>query len=165
MLVRQILLLGVLLIPWNVTWAQKVIGVIDGDSFQADFGVFIQQVRMVGIECPEATPSAKARKEAKRLGISLDHYLTVGKQATSYVRKLLPRGTQLRLEYDKDRRDKYGRILAYVFLPNGKLLNEELVAQGYARLFPTKENVLYASRLRSALARAKGQKLGLWKQP
>ena len=98
------------------------------------------------------------------MGISIERYLDIGKAATAYVRRVLPRGLQLRLEYDQDRRDKYGRVLAYVFLPNGKLLNEELVALGYARLFPTRENTQYQQRLRAALASAQKNKRGLWSQ-
>jgi micrococcal nuclease len=162
MRIRHLLIITVLSLVPALALAQRVVSVIDGDSFQADFGVFIQQVRMIGIECPEATPSAKARREARRMGISMERYLDIGKAATAFVRRVLPRGLHLRLEFDRDRRDKYGRVLAYVFLPNGKLLNEELVALGYARLFPTQENTQYQRRLRAALARAQQDKRGLW---
>lgn len=142
--------------------AQKLVSFIDGDSFYADMGVLRQQFRLIGIECPEATPSAKARRNARKFGTSVARYVAVGRSATAFVRKLVPRGTELRIEYDVEKRDKYGRRLAYVFLPDGRMLNEEVLKAGYATLYPTKENVKYRERLVSALQLAMAKGHGLW---
>jgi micrococcal nuclease len=143
--------------------AQEVEFVFDGDSFRADMGVLTQGVRLVGIDCPEGTPSAKARREAKRLRMSMKDYLRYGDQAADLTRKLLPKKSKFRIEYDVEKRDKYGRLLGYVFTPDGKMVNEELVKAGLATLFPTDKNVKYKRRLQAALAYAKKNRLGMWK--
>ena len=145
--------------------AQEVEYVFDGDSFRADMGALTQNIRLVGIECPEGTPSSKARREARRLGMTMREYLAYGDQAAAFTRKYLPRDGKFRLEHDVEKRDKYGRLLGYVWLPNGKLLNEELVRAGLATLFPTEKNVKYKARLQAALAEAKKHKRGIWAKP
>jgi micrococcal nuclease len=144
--------------------AQEVEFVFDGDSFRADMGVLTQSVRMVGIECPEGTASSKARREAKRLGMSMSEYLKYGDQAAALTRKLLPKNGKFRIEYDVEKRDKYGRLLGYVFVPDGRMVNEELVKAGLATLFPTEKNVKYKKRLVAALTEAKRNKRGIWER-
>lgn len=142
--------------------AQEVVFVYDGDSFQADIGALTQNIRLIGIECAEGTPSPKARREAKRLGITMKEYLTHGDRASAFTRSLLPKGSKFRIEYDKEKRDKYGRLLAYVFLPDGRLLNEEILKAGHGDLFRSTENIKYKARLETALDHAKKNRLGMW---
>jgi micrococcal nuclease len=142
--------------------AQEVEYVFDGDSFRADMGVLTQSVRLVGIECPEGTASSKARREARRLGMPMNEYLKYGDEAAEFSRRLLPKHGKFRIEYDVEKRDKYGRLLGYVFLPDGRMLNEELVRAGLAYLFPTEKNVKYKKRLLAALADAKKNRRGIW---
>src|SRR5687767_3318799 len=84
--------------------AQEVEFVFDGDSFRADMGVLTQSVRLVGIECPEGTASSKARREAKRLGMTMNDYLRYGDQAADLTRKLLPKNSKFRIEHDVEKR-------------------------------------------------------------
>src|SRR5687768_10618168 len=99
--------------------AQEVEFIFDGDSFRADMGVLTQNIRLVGIECPEGTASSKARREAKRLGMTMSDYLKYGDRAAALTRSLLPKNAKFRIEYDVEKRDKYGRLLGYVFLSDG----------------------------------------------
>jgi micrococcal nuclease len=145
--------------------AQEVEYVFDGDSFRADMGVLTQSVRLVGIECPEGTASSKARREAKKLGMTMTEYLKYGDEAAALTRRLLPKNGKFRIEYDVEKRDKYGRLLGYVFLSDGRMLNEELVKAGLAYLFPTEKNVKYKKRLLAALAEAKKYRRGIWSRP
>jgi micrococcal nuclease len=146
----------------QVLRAQEVEFVFDGDSFRADMGVLTQSVRMVGIECPEGTASSKARREARKLGMTMSEYLKYGDQAAALTRKLLPKNSKFRIDYDVEKRDKYGRLLGYVFLPDGRMVNEELVKAGLATLFPTEKNVKYKKRLVAALIQAQNNKVGMW---
>lgn len=145
--------------------AQEVEYVFDGDSFRADMGLLTQSVRLVGIECPEGTASSKARREAKKLGMTMTEYLKYGDEAAALTRRLLPKNGNFRIEYDVEKRDKYGRLLGYVFLSDGRMVNEELVKAGLAYLFPTEKNVKYKKRLLAALAEAKKYRRGIWSRP
>jgi micrococcal nuclease len=70
--------------------------------------------------------------------------------------------SKVSLEYDLERRDKYGRILAYIWARDGKLMNEEMLKRGCAVLFTVPPNVKYAGRLRNAQEKARELKAGVW---
>jgi micrococcal nuclease len=73
----------------------------------------------------------------------------------------LVEGKKVSLEFDVQKRDRYGRILAYVYV-DGFMVNEWLVANGYARVATFPPNVKYAERFRTLEREARKQKLGLW---
>jgi micrococcal nuclease len=62
-----------------------------------------------------------------------------------------------------EKRDRYGRLLCYVYLRNGKMLNEEIVKAGYASLLTYPPNVKYQSVFLKAYREAREKKRGLWK--
>ena len=117
--------------------------VIDGDTIEyGDVG----PVRYIGIDAPE-------REEA--------YY----DDARSYNEELLSRG-EVTLSYGSERRDRYGRTLAYVFVQTeeGRLLfvNEEMVRAGWARTLEVPPIVEYAPRLRRVEEAARRQGRGIW---
>ena len=84
--------------------------VIDGDTIELIDGI---KIRYIGINTPEVNQPG-------------------GKEATEANRALVE-GEKVRLEYDVQQQDKYGRTLAYVSLEDGTFVNAELVKQGYAQ--------------------------------
>jgi micrococcal nuclease len=70
----------------------------------------------------------------------------MGKKATRYVKGLVKPGDLITIELDVQERDRYGRILGYVYLSNGKMLNEEIVKAGYAMIMTIPPNVKYKDR-------------------
>lgn len=93
----------------------RVTRVIDGDTFETADG---KKVRYIGINAPE---SVDPRRRAE----------CFGKEATHFHRELVE-GQEVRLEKDVSETDKYGRLLRFVFLSDGTLVNETLVSEGYA---------------------------------
>jgi micrococcal nuclease len=124
----------------------RVARVIDGDTIVLTSG---QHVRLVQID----TPETHGKREC------------YGAQASAALRKLLPRGTKVRLVRDPrlDDRDSYGRLLRYVF--RGKTnLNLRLVARGAATVwFFRGDRGRYAKQLLAAQKHARARRLGLWK--
>lgn len=90
--------------------------VIDGDTLRLASG---EKVRLLGIDTPESRSTAK----------DLEFY---GKEASAFCTDLLT-GKAVRLEFEEERTDKYGRLVAYVFLDDGTLVNALLIKEGYAR--------------------------------
>jgi endonuclease YncB( thermonuclease family) len=88
--------------------------VIDGDTLQLGTG---GTVRLIGVDTPE---TKDPRKPAQAFG----------KEATAFTQRTVV-GQRVRLEYDQQRQDKYGRTLAYVYLENGTFVNAEIIRQGY----------------------------------
>lgn len=97
----------------------KVKRVIDGDTFViADGSKRGVKVRLIGVDAPETRRTA--RKE-------VGYY---AQEAKEYVKSMLV-GKNVKLVFDVGKKDRYGRLLAYVYLGD-KFVNADLVKQGYA---------------------------------
>jgi micrococcal nuclease len=135
---------------------------LDGDTVLVHVGGRTERVRLIGIDAPEASPSDRAMDQARRLGIPLGELLRLGAASRAAASRLAPAGSQVRLELDVQQRDRYGRLLAYVWLPDGSMANERLLLEGRALLLTIPPNVRYAERLREAQRRARERGVGLW---
>jgi len=88
----------------------------------------------------------------------------MGKRATEYVKRLVEPGDLITIEFDAQERDRYGRLLCYVYLSNGKMLNGEIVKAGYANVMSIPPNVKYKDRFLRAYKQARERKRGLWEE-
>ena len=73
-------------------------------------------------------------------------------------------GKEVRLEMDVQERDKYGRLLAYVYLEDSTFVNAELLKQGYAQVATYPPNVKYVELFVKLQKEARENKRGLWKE-
>lgn len=130
----------------------RVTRIIDGDTFYIyNTATGEERIRLIGIDAPESRSSRN-----KQIGY-------FGKQASIYLHRLL-KAESVRLEYDVSRKDRYGRTLAYAYLPNGDFINAILLKQGYASTLtipPNTKHYALFSRLQQE-ARMNGR--GLWKK-
>ncbi len=131
--------------------------VIDGDTLICSG----EKVRLIGIDTPESTINPYIEKQ-RSLG-DIHTILYYGNLAKKFVERLILPGTKVRLEFDVQQRDKYGRLLAYVWLPDGRMLNEVILKEGYAMLYTVPPNVKYENRLRKTYREAIEKRKGLWK--
>ena len=81
-------------------------------------------------------------------------------EASAFTKKMVE-GKDVRLEYDQQQRDKYGRLLAYVYLMDGTFLNAEIIKQGYGNAF-TRFPFKYMEQFRQYEKEAREAKRGLW---
>lgn len=120
-----------------------VVRVVDGDSFAIEGGT---GVRLIGINAPE---------------IETDECYS--SDATDALRRLLPAGTRVRLVYDQERLDRFGRTLAYVYrLNDGLFVNLSLASDGFAREMAASPNLTHADDFREATREARLGNRGLW---
>jgi len=124
----------------------RVARVVDGDTVKVQTG---ETLRYIGIDTPETKHPKKP----------VEYF---GKEASAVNKKLVS-GKDILVEFDVQQRDKYGRLLGYVFLPDGTFVNAELVKQGYAKVYTYPPNVKYSSFFRNLQAEAIKHKRGLWK--
>ena len=110
--------------------------VVDGDTFIIMYRGQQTKVRLIGVDTPEAYNYKNVREEPG------------GKEASAYTRSLIE-GKQVTLEFDHVMYDKYSRLLAYVYLPDGRMLNALLVEKGYAEPARYEPNVRYADYFES----------------
>jgi micrococcal nuclease len=140
---------GVLLIALLTLSAAKpyVRQVYDGDTMALSTG---EHVRYIGVDAPEidnqGDKSDFLAHEARQLNAKL------------------VQGKPVRLELDLERNDRHGRLLAYVFLENGDMVNELLVRKGLARVLPKPPNLKYSSLLLDSQRRAMAERIGLWQK-
>ena len=71
-------------------------------------------------------------------------------------------GDAITIEFDTQAKDRYGRLLGYVCLSDGKMLNEEIVKAGYANIMTISPNVKYEDKFIKADKSARERKVGLW---
>ena len=134
--------------------------VIDGDTIQLENG---KKVRLIGIDTPETHFSERLYRQAKKANKDAETIKALGEKASRFTTKLV-KGKRVRLEFDVERYDKYGRLLAYVYLKDGLFVNEEIVRQGYAQLLTIPPNVKYKSVFLEAQKEARENNRGLWSQ-
>lgn len=132
--------------------------VVDGDTLQLETG---ERVRLIGIDTPELHESSKLERDAQRSGQDKQAIKQLGTQAYEFTKKLAE-GKTVRLEFDSEKKDKYGRLLAYVYLADGTFVNAEIVKQGYASLLTIPPNLKYADLLLELYKEARENKRGLW---
>jgi micrococcal nuclease len=104
----------------------------------------------------------KAKKDAEKTGQDINSIITLGKRATKYVSSLIKPGDKVTIEFDVLQLDWSGMLLGYVYLSNGKMLNEEIVKAGYANVITIPPNIKYQNRFLKSLKEARERKWGLW---
>ncbi len=121
--------------------------VADGDTVITERG---QRVRLLGVDAPEMEKEGRPAE-------FLAH------KAKAELARLV-QGQRVRLEYDRLRYDQYGRLLAYLFLPDGTQVNTELVRRGLARVYLVPPNTRYQETLLEAQRQALEARRGIWQQ-
>jgi micrococcal nuclease len=148
-----------------VQGAVPVLSVVDGDTIRVRIPPGkVESVRLIGIDTPESHPNKRADLQARELSLDRQAVLEMGGRAAARMTELVKAcGGRVVLVTDVTVRDKYGRILAYVWSPDRKVfLNERMVADGYAMLLTIPPNVRYAKRFREAFRKAVETGAGLW---
>jgi len=121
--------------------------VVDGDTIIVKIGSKKERVRLIGVDTPET-------KHPKK---SVQYF---GKEASVFTKRMVE-SKKVRLEYDWQKRDKYGRLLAYVYLEDGTFLNAEIIRRGYGFAY-TRFPFKYLDEFRRYEREARENNRGLW---
>jgi len=119
-------------------------------------------VRLIGIDTPEVHESEKLYRDSRTSGQDIEAIKVMGRRAKKFTRDLVE-GKTVRLEFDVQKRDKYNRLLAYVYLSDGTFVNAEIIKQGYASVMTYPPNVKHAEEFLKLYRQARETKSGLWK--
>ena len=138
--------------------------IIDGDILQALYGEREKRIRLIGIDTPESRVNKKAKRDANMSEQDIKTIIEMGRKSKKYVDGLVKRGDLITIEFDAQERDKYGRLLCYVYLSNGKMLNKEILKAGYAVIMTIPPNVKYKDIFLRAYKQARDRKVGLWEE-
>lgn len=125
--------------------------VVDGDTFIYRENGNNVRVRMIGIDTPESVAPEETGKEN-----TLE-----GKSVSDYVKDMLD-GKTVYLEYDAEKTDKFDRELAYVYLEDGRRVEDILLSMGYAKTMTIQPNCKYAEHFVAIEQTAHDEKAGYW---
>lgn len=133
--------------------------IYDGDTLQLKNG---DKIRLLGIDTPETKSSSRDRYYQANFGIAGKQLRRIARQAKAFNIKQL-KNKRVRLVFDAEKTDKYGRKLAYLYLPDGRMLNRLLLEKGLASVFRRyqfrhKDDFLAAEKV------ARQERRGLWQQ-
>jgi micrococcal nuclease len=131
---------------------------VDGDTLVLESG---ERVRLIGIDTPEMHESNKLFRDSQRTKQDASTIQKLGRRSFEFTKKLVE-GKRVSLEFDVERHDRYGRLLAYVYLKDGTFVNAEIVKQGYASLMTYPPNVKYADLFTKLYREARENRRGLW---
>lgn len=129
----------------------RVIEVNDGDTISIKtksllgMPTRIERLRLIGIDAPEL------RQEPW------------GRLSKRHLKKLISESDWIvSIEFDVEQRDKYGRLLGYLWDKRGRLINEKMLEDGYAVLYTIPPNIKYVERFITAQRKAQQKKVGIW---
>ena len=134
---------GGILVPAEAERA-RVERVVDGDTVYLEG--LEDSVRLIGVDAPEATTEVEC----------------YGPEATEFVERVAGPGSEVRYLLGEEERDRYGRFLAHLWLPDGRMLGQLLVRQGYGEVLTIEPNTRYAERFDAAEEGARQMGRGLW---
>jgi len=117
---------------------------VDGDTILLDND---GRVRLIGVDTPETVHPKKP----------VEYF---GKKASAFTKRMC-KSKKVRLEYDWQKRDRYGRLLAYVYLEDGTFVNAEIIKQGYGFAY-TQFPFKYLEEFRQYEKEAREDQVGLW---
>lgn len=140
----------------------KVIRIIDGDTFKGIIESDTLTVRLIGIDCPESRKNTKAYNDAKESENDVGTIVAMGELAKEFTKKHLKKNETVYLEFDVGENDKYGRILAYVWLSDTLMYNDLILKEGYAQMMTIPPNVKYQEEFLKAYKSARENEKGLW---
>jgi len=150
----RVVLCLILLTGVAAAWAAPplegvVVKVVDGDTIHVRIGDRIERVRYIGVNTPELHHPTRGAEPGGREAFHVNGDLVAGKR--------------VRLELDVQTRDRYGRLLAYVWVGD-LMVNAELVRSGYAQVMTVPPNVRYQALFLRLQREAREAARGLWRQ-
>jgi len=133
--------------------------VVDGDTVVLSTG---EKVRMIGIDTPESRMNKKLKRDMEKTRLDADTIIALGKRSAQFTRTLTE-GKPVRLEFDVQKKDRYDRLLAYLYAENGTFVNAEIIKEGYAMVMTVPPNVKYKDLFAKYQKEAREAQRGLWR--
>jgi len=121
---------------------------VDGDTADLVIDGEVHKIRFLAIDTPETKHPTKGSEP-------------YGKEASEFTCKALNSAKKITLEYEKDKSDKYDRVLAWVFV-DGELLQGKLVRKGLAKVAYLYDDYKYTEKLQKLESEAKSDKINIW---
>lgn len=137
--------------------------ITDGDTFVCILPIDKEEkIRLIGVDAPESRMNRKTQSDMKKSGIDYETIKALGRQSTKFIKTQIKPSDVVKLELDIKPRDNSGRLLAYVYLQDGRMFNQLLVEEGFAQVATYPPNIKYVDLFIEAEKSARKNKKGLW---
>ncbi len=135
----------------SLSFEASVLRVIDGDTVEIGYEDKKETVRLIGVDAPEFGPHAKSE--------------CFGEEASHYMKEIAEgRAVKVVTDPTQDEHDMYGRLLAYIYLDRGTLINQKMIEEGYAEEYTYTNKYNLQSEFKAAESEAKLASRGLWSE-
>lgn len=152
----------------------EVLEITDGDTLELLLNGDEERVRLIGVDAPELYESRKLELDDEDSPLSQSEIQALGREARAFTEDFIE-GQEVFLEAGYEPRDRYGRLLAYVYLPDPegdwelegawyRQLNFEIVRAGFAEIITVEPNSDYAADYEEAMTEAQEAGRGIWGQ-
>lgn len=126
-----------------------IMRVVDGDTIILRLQNKTETVRLLGIDTPETVHPTKPVE-------------CFGPEASAFTKDTLKIGSTVKLVRDVEPRDRFQRLLVYLYLTDGTLFNQLLIDRGFARTLSIEPNTAFASQFADHESSARDRRIGLW---
>jgi micrococcal nuclease len=126
-----------------------IVSVIDGDTIVLEVQNQTEIVRLLGVDTPETVHPSKPIE-------------CFGPEASAFTKATLTKGSTVKLLRDVEPRDRFQRLLVYLFLADGTLFNQLLIDRGFARTLSIEPNTAFTLQFATHESNAKYRRVGLW---
>ncbi|GJQ49400.1 MAG: thermonuclease family protein [Candidatus Kuenenia stuttgartiensis] len=139
-----------------------VLSVIDSDTLRVRYKSNEERFKLVGITTPDTKLNSAVLDNAEKYEKDVNDILLIGKRTLEFTKSLVKPNDKVSIEFDIQFLDKDGRYLGYVYLEDGRMLNEEIIKAGFASPSAERLNVKYKKKFQKAFADARENRKGLW---
>ena len=125
-----------------------IFSVTDGDTIKVIVNGRKEKVRLIGIDAPESVDNERLHWQSEKSHKDLKTILSLGEESKRFLNSVLKEGDKVYLEADVEPRDRFGRMLAYVYTTDGSMINELILKNGKANMLTMPPNIRYVEKLR-----------------
>lgn len=163
LIVALVLLCLLLILTLYADEIAVVTDIVDGDTLAIEYNNKKELINLIGIDAPESVMNRKAEIDSRTTGESLLTITSKGIDAKRFVERIVNKGDTVFIAFDAQAKDQEGKLQGYVYLSDGRLLNEEVVRAGYAKVTASFSNPKFRDRFMEAYREARTFRRGLWR--
>jgi len=136
----------------------RIMRIINGDTFTILYHGKWEEIKLLGLDMPETTLNDRVYERALKNSTTPAEIINRGLTGREFVKKYLQYGSQIWIEFDVQKRDHFSRLLGYVYLADGRMLNEIILRAGLSEPLLIPPNLKYQKRFQEIARLAQDDK-------
>lgn len=124
----------------------RIMRIINGDTLTILYQGKWEEIKLLGLDMPETTLNDRVYEKALKNSTTPAEIINRGLTGREFVKKYLQYGSQIWIEFDMQKRDRFSRLLGYVYLTDGRMLNEIILSAGLSEALLLPPNLKYQQR-------------------